>query len=563
MPQSPPRDPQFQWAELTDFSPGIYSNNNLGGGTNVTSTNLAMAQTADTWGCRSLPTGGLGPLPRRKFSLTLATPPNGATVTTYQICGMNTWGFLLSTPLAVNSDYRDEVHMVLTYATAGGGGTNDNHAVWLRERLYDLPSPTTETIATDTDTGAADAVGYLYAHLLKTRMLPATPDLAGVPVMVCVWSSDDQQLHINQVFPDPASPALTGTIDLGTAAAVYRHAVGHQGRVVVGEYHAYQHGVTTFISTDENIEWTETNSNVLVTTDFAAFVPEVDQTITDWCSMSANQLVVIKRIGGGYVLQGDLSDVTVVRLPNLKSSDGTAVVKGTNTPIGFIYSAGDSGLYLWNGGDASEPISNQLDGQTFTDITGVDRSGLVGQIERWGDLVVAPNGWVMDLETRNWWRLESEDQPDALDNPIVHWSATSYQGQIIGSPQHFTTGEDCIHIYEMSDLAYTYSWRSQPLWASQDRVIQVREAIVAIEGLGTVTLTVIDEDGNTSSHTFTSITTEVRNYRCNLSLSAENLQVLITASGEGADDGDDIQAPMVHRCYIGFTQKQHLPLSSQ
>jgi len=205
--------------------------------------------------------------------------------------------FLLHSGGGTSTTHRIEVHLLVTYAVSAGGGNYDNTAVWLRERLFDS-SPSTETIYTDTAT-TTTAVGYLYAYFLKTRMLPSSPDDPGVPVMVCVWTSDDQQLHINQVFPDPADPGNTGTIVLGSAATVFRRAVAHQGRVVLGEYINYAHGDDAAVSTDENVLWTDTNDNTLVTSTPAVFVPEVDHSISDLSSMSANQLLVVKRIGGG------------------------------------------------------------------------------------------------------------------------------------------------------------------------------------------------------------------------------------------------------------------------
>ena len=38
---------------------------------------------------------------------------------------------------------------------------------------------------------------------------------------------------------------------------------------------------------------------------------------------------------------------------------------------------------------------------------------------------MAPNGWCMDINKRGWWRIESPDQSDALDYPIVFWSTSS------------------------------------------------------------------------------------------------------------------------------------------
>lgn len=556
MPQSPPRNAEFKWLELTDFSPGIFSNNNLSGGLEVTATNVAMAQETDTFRCRALPTGGLGPLPRRKEDFALTTPP-GSGNPTYRVCGLNTWGGVFVDPLVdTDQSHRAEVHLALDYYEAG---SDTRYMKWLRERVYD-DTPSTETIISRTFATAGSAGTARYAYFIKTRMRTSLPLSPGPPVMVCLWAlnpigaSDDNR--ISRVHPDPDDTATNNTVVVGDEGEAYTLAVGHQGRIFLGKFLAYNRGVTTGLFSNENFVWTNVNLNTLSTSDPAVFVPEIDQNASDAASMSANQLLVIKQIGGGYVLQGDLDDVTVVRLPNLACPDGSDTVRGANTSIGYIYSAGDGGLYLWNGGDSAEPISQQLSGSTFASGTSLD--GNNGQCDRWQDLFLAPCNWVMDLDQRGWWRI---DDPD--DFQVVFWSTSKYHSQTYGAPASFLGAETAFAMWEIDDLAYSFSWRSHPMWASQDRLIDTRECIVAIGGIGAVTITLIDEDDNTFAKTFISTSETIRNYRANMSMVAQNIQVKIESSGIGYGEGDtDLSAPIVHRVYFGYVETQHLALDT-
>lgn len=564
----PPRA-DLQWIELTDFSPGIFSNNNLAGGLNVTSTNLALASPANTYRCRSLPTGGLGPLPRMQESFGITTPPATGNGYTYYIHGLGTWGQVFNSPSAdTNFDHRIEVHLPVSYTT---GGTYNNVFKWLRERIYAIPQ-STETILTDTNTdGVPERVQY--AFMLKTRINHADPNLPGNVVMVGVFSNYGQGIRIAQAHPNPATPTVASTLALGPDASIEnyitRRAVAHQGRVVFARYDAQGRGDGTTISTDENLYWTETNDSDLVSTTAAVFVPEQDASVTDMISMTANQLVVIKALGGGYTLNGDLSDVTMVRLPNLMSPDGSDTVAGCNTGIGMVYSAGDRGLWVWNGGDAARPLSPQLDGTVFAETNGVTfgEDSHRGQCDRWMDLLLAPNLWVCDLEREGWWRL---DDPDATDDgtaiyptPPVWMSSSKFDQMAIGARSTFTDSTDdrVFYLYQYGDLAYSYSWQSHPIWLSQARAMTVREGIVALQGHGQVTVTVFDvtNEQNVSTQVLDVDSEVIVNRRFNIGLTAENLAIRFEAAGwdETGTPGTG-QAPLIHRAFFGWMESSNL-----
>lgn len=555
----------LQWIELTDFSPGIFSNNNLAGGVQVTSTNPAMASPTNTYRCRALPTGGLGPLPRMKESFALTTAPTPApsspTANKFIINGLGTWGQVIgSTNALTNSDHRVEVHLLLSWTSAGTPTVHN--AAWIREHIYET-TPYTETIMSD-DNAVAGDVAYQYAYFLKTRMATlANVLLPGELVMVAIYSPPSQDLFINHASPDPAtpttSPSTTKVIITGTTS-IYRKAVAHQGRVVLGKFSIYGRGKESTASVNEDIWYTDVNQPTTTLTAAQVYVPEIDQNISDLASMTANQMIVVKDLGGGYVLQGDLDDVTVVRLPNLMSPDGSPTVHGTQTPRGWVYSAGDRGLYIWNGGDQSEPISTQLSGDVFT-ANSVETAGHAGSCDRWLDLLLAPQFWVYDLEQKGWWRL---DNPSDYPSPMTFFSTSKYLQQMISARQWVrttggATGDDkAFYLWEYDDLAYTWSWQSHPLWITRDHYMETRQCIVAIQGYGTVTITLSNEAGTTDAHIITTSSAVIRNYRLNTSMSAENLIVRIEASGNTGSGAGTAEAPTVHRMFLAYNEASHL-----
>ena len=544
---------ELTWLELTDFSPGIFSNNNLAGGINVTSDNPCKAQETGTYRCRSLPTGGLGPLPRLKGSYGLTTIPDSTAGVTYNVTGFGTWGRILDVPNTSTLGF--EAHVMLYYQLPDAG-LFDVSLTWVRERLFNV-IPSTEIIHNVDIANTSTSAGR-YTYFLKTRMNPTTPDSIGAPVMVCVSTRiANNDIIVSRAWPDPAAPTTNGTIIVGEAleGTPYVIAAAHQGRIVLGAWDNFSHGLTADLVTNENMYWTETNDNTLVSANPAQFVPELDQSISDMCAMSANQLVVVKWYGGGYVLQGDLSDTTVVQLPNLPCPDGSDYVRGVNTAKGFVYSGGPSGMYLWNGGDGAEPISPQLDGNFAVGANFI--SGSNGQCDRWMDLVLVPQNWVWDSNTGGWWRIENINTVN-----MRYWSTVAQNAQAVGVESSFTTVDPTfMHLFQYDDLAYSWSWKSHPLWVMPyTHYMEIREVTVALSGTGKFTFTFTAEDGDTSVHAITVNSTSIRNFRFNLGLDAENFTLQIEAVGGVAGVGG-AEAPLLHRMFVGYHQDSHLVLT--
>lgn len=548
--------PELKWIEMVDFGEGIFSNNNLAGGINVTSDNPCKAQEAGTYRCISLPTGGLGPLPRRTEDFGLSTNP-GPAATDITVSGMSTWGRVRpTTPADVDNSSRYEVHLNLYWEEPDGGGAFDLSYAWVRENQF-VTAKGTEIISTGTELGVITNLPR-FSYFSKTRLNTATPTSPGVPVMVLVGllvGSD--LLPVSLSFPSSITPATNSTEQIGTLNDPYVIGVGHQGRIVLAKRIDYDHGQDALLDSDENLVWTAVNDNTLSSATPAVFVPEVDAYITDMCSMSANQLFVIKTIGGGYVLQGDLDDVTVLRLPNLMCPDGAPTVRGTNTAKGFVYSAGYNGLYIWNGGDQATQISQQLDGEAFIAGQGTTNRGHGGQCDRWMNLIIAPRNWVWQSEEnrQGWWRLENPD-----DLLIRLWSTTADASRLVGVESTFQDDDLFMHQWDYNDLAYSWSWKSHPLWISRDKYMEVRQGVIALQGTGSVTVTLIDEEGNESPKTIAVDSTTIANYRWDIGSDAQNLIVQIEAEGT-LDDVTGLpiaEAPLVHRMFLGYREAQHL-----
>lgn len=123
--------------------------------------------------------------------------------------------------------------------------------------------------------------------------------------------------------------------------------------------------------------------------------------------ITIDQLLVVKHVGGGAAVSGDLDNPTIHRLPYIESTGGV-VCKGVSTPIGFVYGS-DNGIFAWQGGDSTQKLSPQLDGFFWDHVAGDANyekySACRGRMGHWNDLVLVPNNYVYDIEKQSWWRL--------------------------------------------------------------------------------------------------------------------------------------------------------------
>jgi hypothetical protein len=121
--------------------------------------------------------------------------------------------------------------------------------------------------------------------------------------------------------------------------------------------------------------------------------------------VTIDQLLLVKHTGGGSLVAGDLDNPTHQRLPYIEPTGGL-VHKGCHTPIGFVYGS-PNGIFSWQGGDATQRISPQLDGFFWDHTDGsADESyaGSRGRMAYWNGYIFVPNNYIFDIETQSWWR---------------------------------------------------------------------------------------------------------------------------------------------------------------
>ncbi|MCZ2110626.1 MAG: hypothetical protein LC118_13850 [Dehalococcoidia bacterium] len=207
-----------------------------------------------------------------------------------------------------------------------------------------------------------------------------------------------------------------------------------------------------------------------------------DDSLGRTCSMgtAANgQLFLIKDQGGAVLVDGDMDNPTVRVAPNVEPTYGIEST-GVHTPVGYVYGS-RTGVYAWDGGDASRHLSPQLSGFFWEHATAAETGrylGSRGSFQYWDAKVFAPNDFLFDSAVNSWWRLEpnSADIPSGTKRHPYNRYLIDMAGKLWAFAYKVTADcTDYAFSYSTDKLRSAYSWRSQPLLVSRDHLVSVQD----------------------------------------------------------------------------------------
>lgn len=519
---------------IADFTPGIYSQ--AGGQLyhGLAPAPLGAAHPTETFRCIAYPTGGLGPLPVPSRTLDLPSI-DGINVSDdgYVVTGAKALGpYYVQAPSiagGIHQDVRnkDILHVSLEWITA-----TTRRAAWIKLNAFETPlsmqilnahtSTRDTTLTRGWYYGTSWAVSRLYDPLNLTSIYP---------VVVSEWIYFEQQLGVGLSLTDDTFSACSPAPDdatpsnlrmIGFAGAL----MAHQSRVVQFQWIELNAGVDTVGTLRwANNEWILTNeppgSPSLVGAGEAMFGREYPFGVGSWASISANELLVIKRQGGALLIMGDVLAPQVTALPGVQPT-GDWQMAAVPSPSGFIYLVENNGAWEFTGG-ASRKISRQLDDNIFfrgnCEIA-YPTYGTLFHCARWGTWIMFPNNLLYDTETQSWWNIDSTDvacyqlwTESATHADTVYGIKGRYDVDETDQVGEFIRG-DAVPIDLItpglpspspSKLASRWVWQSLPIY-SQDPERSVRvlryEATWYLPVLGApyeLTVGVLDEDDNLSS----------------------------------------------------------------
>lgn len=555
---------QDRWIELNDFTPGIHSDFHAGGsgGARAAILKNGAATVENTYRCVGDPDGGLVPFPRATAA-TATIAPLGFTfhptwLGMYLLDAvMVPWGNVLEGGTASFSAQQLMRVFTLWGMIASTTGADPYYKMVLC-RMYDYFTTGTKDVLWESSNNAAT---YLGANTLVTMQggnmislltsgsahsapvtqsdlitavggcvhMPVDHAVAAIVAPEAGQTTFDTDVSVNYptgvaagteyaagfpwIYPNPTTlnTVYIPQSDIAAIIAGYRYAINHQGRFVSLAYASRSSGSAIGSSIVDVIYYNPPldAQGLIFTTGLGSFAPADDNItgpISFGVSASVDELLLVRESGGGVLLRGDLDNPTVQKLPGIESTQGVTCVPVT-TPIGIVYGT-RLGVYAWSGGDTARKLSEQLDGMFWDHSGGKPYSGNRGRFGYWNPFVFTPNNWCMDTRTNAWWR--SENTATRVYNVYLSNPTT---GELFAFPWVNTASAPMYYTYAAATLAQSWSWQSQPLVESRDRVLAVRELeLVVSPGTNVntdqsiaVTVTGYDDTGapTTATKTFT------------------------------------------------------------
>lgn len=564
-----PARPDLQQIVIDDFSPGIWDDWQAAG--SALSAPQGAAQLTGTSSCISSMGGALIPAPRRVNRLLQSIiDASGAgkypaaegermRITSFRALSP-VWSRVGVATLEIGRANPFPDHLYFGFENYYKGVTNYVHKQ--RVRLYKMfletaanPSigsvGTYDIISHATSAEYTDHFFYGYTSVDISRSNSAAPTIVGYSIAATMaMSNRDAGTSHHVMFPDDqangtdSTRALSGIDQPGGFQGYALFA--HQDRVCLLDRSInFGMGLNGELPTDMFIA-ASVNDATTNGVSLENFVAENPGLMGAWCSINASELFLVKQQRGGFVLRGDISFPTVVRLPSLPPTFDAINIPCVAADGSVIYGS-RAGVYAWNGGDTAKNISRQLNGWFWNTGEVANYTHTKGQFAPFEGYVAAPNNFLYNTETGSWWRLTD---PGATGEAPYAFYDVSAAGYLIGVPAYVSATRTALADYYDFTLGQaSYSWKSQPLKASINRVLKFTEVDIKAQGAGTVMVTLIGVGGVSDPVTFTISATDKPEIQ-SLPIGLQTHDVIVSIIATASDPAN--AAPRISSVALGY-----------
>jgi hypothetical protein len=277
-------------------------------------------------------------------------------------------------------------------------------------------------------------------------------------------------------YPDPSDVTATRTNGFDIAGFPYM-ILSHQGRGVFLTYQDRSWGaLNSARSAADYVIYTQPADWVDPSVEAALYVEENPTPYGTAASLNANELLLIKRSGGGVLVRGDLDNPSVIRLPYIEST-GDLIHYGTPTPIGFVYGS-RNGIFAWAGGDQSICISDQLRGFFWDHTSGTTAEKYATSRGRFGFMypwIFVPNDFIFDTRTKSWWRTRY-DPTNSNDFRLNCFDVDPASGHMLAARYKINgTATTAVDYFDPDVRETSYVWTSHPIVNTADRQFVAQE----------------------------------------------------------------------------------------
>ncbi len=568
MPSQPaplnPRSYPIQWIHIDDFSPGCYDGSNISIESPELSAPLGAAQRSGTYCCSVLPGGALGPLPGIASSLPVST-----------IGGLPGTSILALLAGVIITPYLNNGHYEIVTILEADDGTHH----YVSATSYESVAAALHTITGPTETVNTTPGFFGAPYPAFTRLNaggsagppPPSPKLVFPTAVSTDTRGPDGHLW---VYPSVAAPTTFVADDLITGAAatppssVTGQVITYGNRVIciVGVNYSWPSG--SGINTNENFNYTDPPESAIYGNQETIFGVEIPWGYGAWGTVSVGELLVVKKSGGGLIINGDINVPTsIIRCPGIQPT-GDIVGRASPTPIGLIYCSEKRGVWLWNGGNTSQKISRNIADDFFDLETGVIQSNNYGfNVEPWQKWVMFSGNAMYDTETSSWWNLfppKGKNISGLANGRDLWWyNLASMGNQMVASPLSVTNNADpWVTVFDNTVPSQTYVWESLPIHVAPnaDRVIDIRQIVIRASdptnsGTATIRVQCGSSFDQTSNIAIDVIGLNPTPIRFNVGAGAQGVDdIILTITAHNPTSGKS--APIIHSIDVGYIIKQ-------
>jgi hypothetical protein len=546
-----PDSERWQWLRIEDFTPGCYDASNVATDTPLIEAPLGAGNATSTFCCMALRAGGLGPLPKMVQSYTWeVTFPGSPTVTGLFIVGAAVVPSIgpTSQPVVIVEGDNGVTHFWIAYA-------------------LDLTTNILSIIHTIAATTQPGIFGSPYPFFTRAYN-GTTPTLhAGTPILVFPASIEHDTAgtagHVF-VYPTPTNRGTYAVKDLVTPGTqITGQTIGYANRILVLSGIGYTWPGGSF-GVNENIAFTTPPNSYHLGNQQTVLAAETPFGFGAWGSVSTGELVIIKKQGGGVVVNGDIeAPSSVLYLPGIQPI-GNFVGKAAAAQQGLYYCSEDRGAWLWNGGNTSQKISQQLrDG--FYDVTStVIASNNFGFFcARWGAWMLFSGNWIFNPTQGGWWPLypqKTKGSSHVTGVNLFWFNQGTFGHQMWASPIEITpAAHTWLYRFDNRVDAPHWQWTSLPIHVAPtaNHVVDVRQVVVRAS-CGSAGSTVTVKIGTWSAtSTSGAIGTAPTPIRFNVGLAALGLNdIVIEVTGDQTTA--TAASPIVHSIDVAYQLRAHV-----
>jgi hypothetical protein len=540
----------IQWVHIDDFSPGCYDGSNIASEEPILGTApLGAAYRPETFCCSSIAGGALGPLPaivsQTEFGTLGGGLPGGSTLA-------------VITGFAITPQLDDGNYEIVVIFEADNGV---DHYV---RAFSNEPGVSLNAIVGPTSTNGTTP-GFFGAPYPAFTRMTASGSGNPPPVLVFPGSVATDAAGANGhlwVYPELLSPTAYTAQDLIVAASsTTGQVITYGNRVICLVGVNYPHPSGGGINTNENFNYTDPPESSTYGDQMTVLSIENPWGYGAWGTMSVGELLLVKKYGGGVILNGDINVPTsVIRIPGIQST-GDFVGRAASTTIGLVYCSQDRGAWVWNGGNTSNKISENIADNFFdleTNVIGSNNYGFY--VEHWNKWLVFSGNVIYDELSGGWWNLYPPHGINigGLTGADIFWSVLTQNGnQLATSPLTVTANTDMyVSVFDNRVPSQFYQWQSLPIHVDKnaDRVLDVRQVIIrASDPTNTGAATIQLKVGSFNETSTVTINNTPTPLRFNVGLGAQGLDDItlnITAANSSGNS-----APIIHSIDVGYIIK--------